>query len=420
MEPRSVEPALPFVDPSFDASAFLEQTRAAFYTVKRAWAQLKPEISRHVMGEELWQSQKASMEVLRLDGCRNVLDGIAVDYARINEAVTVGYFDRVQVNLTVSGKDYVVRESDGEVVRGGPEAGTWHELWTVQRFRDPEVPAAGATASTCPECGSPLHLDEDGLCEFCHAVVPGIKSDWLVVEITRAIGPAAHGAFDPDAAEAGRQLVIAALAEEAAERGGASHGLQPLPIDPGAEVGIAVIQAHDPHFLAGDFLAEARTMFVRLDESRNEVLPRLVRPLVGDAFYAGEVARAKAARTEGRHMVDAYLDVSSVTLAGASSDGAMDRLVARVAATSAVHEIDLNHSTLLSGSNTVRRWHVELTFERSVTAWSDALRADAPGLCPACGELDSVGEAGDCAACGKHVTGGDYSWVLVAEVRRQH
>jgi predicted lipid-binding transport protein (Tim44 family) len=420
MEPRSVEPALPFVDPGFDASAFLEQTRAAFYTVKRAWAQLKPEISRHLMVEELWQSQKAAMEVLRLDGCRNVLDGIAVDYARINEAVTVGSFDRLQVNLTVSGHDHVVRDSDGEVLRGDPQAGSWHELWTMQRFRDPEAPRVGVESSTCPECGSPLHLDEDGLCEFCHAVVPGIKSDWLVVEIARATGAAAHGAFDKDAAEAGRQLVIAALAEEAAERGGAVHGMQPLPIDPGAEVGIAVIQAHDPHFLPGDFLAEARTTFVRLDESRNEVLPRLVRPLVGDAFYAGEVARAEAAGSEGRHLVDAYLDVSGVTLAAASSDGTTDRLVARVTATSAIHEIDLNHSTLLSGSNTIRRWHAELTFERSAAARSDALRADAAGMCPACGELDTVNDAGECAACGKHVTGGEFSWVLVGEVRREH
>ncbi len=93
MSLRSVDPALPFVDPSFDRAAFLEQTRAAFYIVKRAWTLLRPEISRHVTGEDLWQSQKAQMEVFRLDGCRNVLDGIAVDGAVMGEALTIGTDD---------------------------------------------------------------------------------------------------------------------------------------------------------------------------------------------------------------------------------------------------------------------------------------------------------------------------------------
>jgi predicted lipid-binding transport protein (Tim44 family) len=413
MQPSSVQPTLPFADPGFDSAAFLAQVRAAFYTVKRAWAQLKPEISRHVMGEDLWQSQKGQMEVFRLDGCHSVLDGISVDDGRIGEALTVGTDDRIQVTLSVSGKDYVVRDASGEVVRGDPQEDSWTEVWTMQRSREPRS-VAEARATTCPECGSPLSLDADGLCQFCHAVIPGAKTDWLVVAVGRPSAIEARAAASADTAAA-RRTVIAAMAAGAAASPWTGHQPGPLPIDDGAQAGLSAIKGHDPDFAPGDFLAHAREVFTRLDESRNELSPSMIRAQVSDVFYAGEVSRVQQATASGRNQVEAFLDVSSVTVVGAGSGDGRDRIEVRVTATSARHEIDVTRGVMVGGDNTVRTWSTDLTFERAATMRSDPLRGGAGGLCPNCGAMNCLGDDGRCRACQQHVTGGEYDWVLVAE-----
>jgi predicted lipid-binding transport protein (Tim44 family) len=406
---RSVEPALPLVDPGFDATAFLEQTRAAFYTVKRAWAQLRPEICRHVMVEDLWQSQRAQMEVFRLDGCRSVLDGITVVDAAVSDAITAGTDDRIEVALHVSGRDYVVRSATGEVVRGDPGLDSWREAWTMQRSRDGDGPALRSIK--CPECGSPLELDPDGLCGFCHAVVPGAKRDWLVVDMSHPTNDVDGAAGDSDQSHA---LLVALNRPESPWSG---RGPMPLPIDNGAEPGIEAIRAHDPGFAPGDFLARARETFIRVDAARNELTPEAVRPMVGDAFYAAEVSRAEAARAGGRNQVEAFLDVESVHLvAGGSADGS-DRLVVRVTAASAAHVIDVNAGVMVAGDNSVRRWCADLAFQRRSGVASDPTRGTGAPVCGHCGEVGSVGADGVCAACGIHVTGGEWDWVLVSEVR---
>ncbi|HEV3233779.1 MAG TPA: TIM44-like domain-containing protein [Candidatus Dormibacteraeota bacterium] len=415
MSLRAAEPSLPFVDPTFDQEAFLEQTRATFYTVKRAWAELRPEISRHVMAEDLWQTQKAQIEVLRLDGCRSVLDGISVIDAHLGEALTIGTDDRVEVVLDVAGHDYVVRESTGAVVRGDPEESSWSETWTMQRSRDPRL-LEQSRAAKCPECGSPLNLDADGACEFCHAVVPGAKVDWLVVDVARTVAGASSASGDPDV-ETARRSVIAAIAGDAAASPWTGHVPGPLPVSDAAQAGIAAIQAGDPGFSAGDFLARAREVFVRIDESRNELATSVIRPLVSDAFYAGELARENSVRDSGRNPVEAFLDVESVALVTAEREGGRDRIVARVTASSAHHVIDIKAGVLAGGDDTVTSWTTDLTFERQPTVTSDATRGTGAPVCAGCGELGTVGDDGVCAACGRHVTGGEFDWVLVAEAR---
>ncbi|MDQ6746828.1 MAG: hypothetical protein M3010_01785, partial [Candidatus Dormibacteraeota bacterium] len=60
-----------------------------------------------------------------------------------------------------------------------------------------------------------------------------------------------------------------------------------------AGAGIAAIQAHDPAFNAAGLVVEAREVFLKLEESRNQLRPAQVRPMVGDTLYAREVDRAR-------------------------------------------------------------------------------------------------------------------------------
>ena len=404
------QPALPFLDPEFDQEAFREEVKAAFYTIKRAWADLDAAICRHRMSDDLWERQAAAMEAVRLDGCRTVVEGISVIDVQVLDSQTVGSEDQMLVGIDVAGTDCVVREATGEVVRGSRVAGDWRETWVLRRSRD----AGRARLIKCPGCGSPLELNDDGRCAFCNAVVPGARDDWLVSDMTRGTG--APTAFEDDT-HLGWRTAAAALAGEVALHPWLGHDPGPLPVADAAVAGVIAIGKRDPGFLAGDFLAYARGLFLKIDAARNEMAPELVRAFVGDAFYLAEQSRAEQSRAEGRNRVEAFLDVSGVSLERAAVDGGREEITVRVSATSAAHVIDLSRGVVVSGTNTVVRWTADLAFERAAGAVSSPLRGAAGGFCPNCQAADDIADDGHCRACGEHVTGGEYDWVLTQEVR---
>ncbi|MEA2646752.1 MAG: hypothetical protein QOE92_1835, partial [Chloroflexota bacterium] len=222
------QPALPFLDPDFDVEAFRGGVTAAFYTIKRAWAAMDPAVCRHRMTEDLWARQAAAIEAIRLDGCRTVVEAIAVIDVEVVDSQTVGSEDQVMAVLDVSGADYIIHEGTREVVRGSTTPGTWRETWVLRRRRD-----GRAQARKCPECGSPLEVNEDGRCAFCDAAVPGVKAEWLVGDMSR-VGPAGGAAEDPGVSW-GR--VGAALAEEVALHPWLGHDPSPPPVADAAVAG---------------------------------------------------------------------------------------------------------------------------------------------------------------------------------------
>ncbi|MEA2646741.1 MAG: hypothetical protein QOE92_1824 [Chloroflexota bacterium] len=142
-----------------------------------------------------------------------------------------------------------------------------------------------------------------------------------------------------------------------------------------------------------------------------------MRLFVGDELYAAELAGAVAAQAARRKRVEAFLDVTDVSLDAAAVDGDRERVTVGVQAQSAEHVIDLDREVVIAGNNTLRRWRCDLVFERAAGAVSNALRGTATGSCPHCQAFDGAADDGRCRACGEHVTGGEYDWVLTRETR---
>ena len=393
-----------------DWDEFHGMVRASFFTVKRALDGRQAGICRHVMTEEAWQSIRAQIDVLRLDGCINLQRGLDVTGMTPGDRDLVGSLDRVTVRLMVSGVDCVVNATTRQVVSGTRERSDHIEDWTFERSRDP-VLLEQAKAPRCPNCGGPLSLDQDGQCTFCHAVVPAAKTDWLVAAIGHPSEFAVDSRMDSRATVDAGRVAAGALAAQAADQGHATDGPQ---VAPAAAAGIAAIEAHDPDFNIPDLTVEAREVFLKLEEARNQLNPAMARAMLSDELYAAEVARAAQVMTTGHKEVRAYLDISEVAFVDAASAGGRDRLVARVTASSARSIVDLRTGTLLEGSAVVHPWAEDLVFERAATAKTSALTGLLAHRCPACGRPAEVSEDGRCTSCLHHVTGGELDWVLVA------
>jgi hypothetical protein len=110
--------------------------------------------------------------------------------------------------------------------------------------------------------------------------------------------------------------------------------------------------------------------------------------------------------------VRAFLDIKSIVVARANSDANGDSLSLRLSADSADHVIDVDTAELVSGTNDLFPWSENLILVRGPGLKSNPLRGIEAHQCPSCGEPAQVGNDGVCARCGKHVTGGEFDWIV--------
>lgn len=173
-------------DPGFNREGFLEEVQRTFFVVQEAWTQRKPEMSRQVMADGLWQQHRVQIQGY-LDGHkRNVLEDLSVGDLTIIAAHSDANYDTVTVRVLAACADYDVDDQSGRVVRGNQRVEQWMEDWTFQRSSSASTPDAGGTMTQkCPNCGAPLDLDLSGVCKYCKAPVSSGAYDWVLARISQ-------------------------------------------------------------------------------------------------------------------------------------------------------------------------------------------------------------------------------------------
>ena len=173
-------------DPDFDREAFLEQVQRTFFVVQEAWTQRKPDMSRQVMADGLWQQHKVQIQGYVDAHKRNVLEDLAVADLSIIAAHSDATYDTVTVRVTACCADYDVDDQNGKVIRGNKAVENWAEDWTFQRSSTATTKTGGGTMSAkCPNCGAPLDLDIAGVCKYCKAPVSSGAYDWVLARIAQ-------------------------------------------------------------------------------------------------------------------------------------------------------------------------------------------------------------------------------------------
>ncbi|HEX9530679.1 MAG TPA: TIM44-like domain-containing protein, partial [Acidimicrobiales bacterium] len=171
-------------DPAFDVAAFTASVERAFFTVQEAWTEQKPDMSRQVMADGVWQQHRAQIEGYQRSGRRNVLEGLTVGRADIIRAASDATYDTITVRFLAACADYDIDTASNKVVRGNKSVDQWSEDWVFQRSAAATTKADGGTLQKkCPNCGAPLNLDLAGVCHYCRAPVMSGDYDWVLTRI---------------------------------------------------------------------------------------------------------------------------------------------------------------------------------------------------------------------------------------------
>ena len=189
MHPESAADGLAAItahDQDFDKEAFLEQVQRTFFVVQEAWSQRKPDMSRQVMADGLWQQHKVQIQGYVDAHKRNVLEDLAVADLSVIAAHSDATYDTITVRVTACCADYDVDDQSGKVVRGNRSVENWAEDWTFQRSSSATTkPSGGTMSAKCPNCGAPLDLDLAGVCKYCKAPISSGAYDWVLARIAQ-------------------------------------------------------------------------------------------------------------------------------------------------------------------------------------------------------------------------------------------
>ena len=171
-------------DPAFDQAGFVASAERAFFTVQQAWTEQKPDMSRQVMADGIWQQHRTQIEGYQSSGRRNVLEGLTVGRADITQASSDATYDTITVRFLAACADYDIDTASNKVVRGNKDVDQWSEDWIFQRAAGATTrPDGGTLQKKCPNCGAPLNLDLAGVCHYCRAPVMSGKYDWVLTRI---------------------------------------------------------------------------------------------------------------------------------------------------------------------------------------------------------------------------------------------
>ncbi|MDQ6838406.1 MAG: transporter, partial [Actinomycetota bacterium] len=173
-------------DPAFDGEAFLDSAQRAFFVVQEAWTDRKPEMSRQVMADGLWQQHRVQIKGYEEEHKRNILGDLAVGNMDLVTAHSDATYDTITVRIRAACSDYDVADDSGKVIRGNKRVGEWAEDWTYQRSSKAVTNTTGGTLSQkCPNCGAPLNVDLAGVCPYCKAPVMSGEYDWVLARISQ-------------------------------------------------------------------------------------------------------------------------------------------------------------------------------------------------------------------------------------------
>ncbi len=173
-------------DPQFNEADFLSDCNRAFFTIQQAWTERKPEISRQVMHDGIWQQHKFQIDQYLSMNKQNILENLAIQNTRTVSVHTDEAFDTIMVRFFASCADYDIDLSNDKhkIIKGDKSVQDWAEDWVFQRKSNATTkPNGGTMAKKCPNCGAPLDLDLAGVCKYCRAPVMSGEFDWVLTRI---------------------------------------------------------------------------------------------------------------------------------------------------------------------------------------------------------------------------------------------
>ena len=171
-------------DPAFNTEAFLRRSSHAFRVFQRAWNKQDLSPIRHLVSDAIYERSSLQIAEMQRQGVCGVLEDLLVQDKTIAQVDVSEHYQTITVRFQASAKSYRV-DANRRFVSGDRQPQSFVECWSfVRRPGATTLATGGLLEGNCPNCGTPLHLNQTGICSSCDAKVWSGRYDWVLTEIT--------------------------------------------------------------------------------------------------------------------------------------------------------------------------------------------------------------------------------------------
>ena len=167
-------------DPAFVAADLAQRAVLVHEVVNQSLASNDAALARIVMADSLWGAHRMLVSVRADNGVQREA-ALTVVGAEVVEAFHSTLIEEVRVRLSCAGVRCDLHAETGLVLRGSRNRSSWQEDLTFTRSAGALTPPGGGVlARSCPNCGAPLDVNDDGACTTCDALVMSGRQDWVL------------------------------------------------------------------------------------------------------------------------------------------------------------------------------------------------------------------------------------------------
>ncbi|HEU0031349.1 MAG TPA: TIM44-like domain-containing protein [Kofleriaceae bacterium] len=169
-------------DPAITGTAIQARLAMIYDQLNRAYAANDLRPARGLVSDGLYDYLSYWIEAYKQQDLRNQLVDMRITHSLIAKVTRDRWYDAITIRLWATGKDFVVRASTGEHVRGSRHRERpYSEYWTL--IRSATRKGAPLATPACSNCGAPLQITMSGECEHCGAHVTAGEFDWVLSKI---------------------------------------------------------------------------------------------------------------------------------------------------------------------------------------------------------------------------------------------
>jgi len=169
-------------DPGVTEESLLARLTAIYDQLNRAWSQNQLASVRGLVSDGLYDYLQYWVDAYAREGLRNELVDMRITKTERATLIRDKHYDALTIRIWGRGKDYVVRDADGDVVRGSKHRErAYSEYWTLIRSASRRGPTKPDLS--CANCGAPLAISMAGDCEHCGAHVTAGEFDWVLSKV---------------------------------------------------------------------------------------------------------------------------------------------------------------------------------------------------------------------------------------------
>lgn len=169
-------------DPGFSKEDFLARAGDVFITLQNAWTAKDWRSIRAFETNQLFHQHEKQLEQFIQNSQTDVVEDITVLSSDLEEYSEDAQHQYLKVILTARYRDYIIDDATRRVVKGDKNRRylmTYRMTFLRKLDATTEVNKS-ASATSCPNCGANLSINQNGICEYCGSEVTTGAMQWVL------------------------------------------------------------------------------------------------------------------------------------------------------------------------------------------------------------------------------------------------